>query len=172
MSQQFKTIIVFAIHGKKVDYPYADAILEPEAKLVWAILAKQDEQDRKGKAKPLLIVMDDLIGSGWQPKTKHKGLFDYLMTTSRHIGISTLFSVQYPFAMSPLMRENASAVVISTRHVSPEQVRHLGETLPIGKAKLAKSLEGLDKVGKLLLVEVGPGEPEIIKVPGRYATVG
>jgi hypothetical protein len=171
IGRAMSTIIVIGtgLDENGEDYTYADALMPPDEEMVGRLLEKQQRKP-KAKRKSLLLVFEDLIGSGWEPQTVHKKLFKYLQTTARHVNCHVIYVVQYVKGLSPIIRENTTITVLTGCCFSPEQIRHVCETLPVGKRELQQCLQQLDRPGKVLEVKLTQ-PPRVTEVPGQYATI-
>jgi DNA helicase HerA-like ATPase len=112
----FDRVIVFCPIMNN-DYNFLDKkyVLKDKEKLN-DIIDKQYELKETNKHKPLLIILDDFIGS---IDIRRDELFSKLATNGRHCNISTFYISQFLTRIPPVIRDNINYfIVLSVSHQS------------------------------------------------------
>ena len=129
---QWNTIICIGHTLPEKHYSWADFLIEGKASdtfdAVVTIVDNQCKQWKSGDERKLLLIFEDLIGTGFQPFSKvHKEFFASLCTTYRNCGVSYFIIVQEikSGAMTPTMRDNSTHLLMC----APAKRREVNEAL-------------------------------------------
>lgn len=100
------------------------------------LLAKQGELILKGKAKPGLIILDDMVGTAsWNADVITK-----IATTARHYNISCWISSQWYFKLSTVLRSNVNYMYV-LNSVSEKLARSIFEEFPCDRFRKWRDLQ-------------------------------
>lgn len=171
VGRRVATIISVGCELDARDYDFADQIIPADSECVRAILKAQMGKD-PSQRRPLLLLFDDLTGNGWAPNGRDAELFKWFSVQSRHYDISFILVCQYLFVLSPLLRENATMVTVTSNHCSRRQLNSLAENLPVAHEDFNRLMRGVE-IGVVLEIPVsGAQEPRLLRVPEIFATKG
>lgn len=73
-----------------------------------------EEKNETGKISPKLLLLDDIGFSGDLRKKALNGILSKIICNGRHIGLSLIISLQKYTQASPCLRENLTAVAVSS----------------------------------------------------------
>jgi hypothetical protein len=131
LARENKFSWVYVFSSTKFNNEWVDIVGEKNvtdqfsAEWIQELLNKQGELIKKNKAKPGLLILDDMIGTArWNSDVMTK-----IATSARHYNISCWISTQWYFKISTTLRGNCNYMFI-LNNISEKQARVLFEEFP------------------------------------------